>query len=144
MFQKALAVTGINKRNIQNLGVFQRLLHAVAQRFIAALGFNNRQRCAPVRRGQDIVGLLLLATAGDFAAHRNPSVGKAILHKNLFFRPTCRFNGGSDMAVFNVFFAKSRHGIILVKIRLISNGAILQNFCQYGVGALQNIMVPKT
>ena len=105
MLQKAFAIAGVGKRNIQNLGIFQRLLHAVAQHLIAALGFDNRQRRAPVGRGQNIVGLFLFATAGGFAVHGNPAVGKAIFHKNLFFCPACRFNGGGDMAQFHVFFA---------------------------------------
>ena len=105
MLQKAFAVAAIGKRNIQNLGIFQRLLHAVAQHLIAALGFDNCERRAPVGRGQNIVGLFLFATARVFAAHGNPSVSKAIFHKNLFFCPACRFNGGGDMAQFHVFFA---------------------------------------
>ena len=106
MLQKALAVAGIDKGNIQNFGIFQRLLHTIAQHLIAALGFDNRQRRAPVGRGQNIVGLLFFATVGGFAVHANSAIGEAIFHKHLFFRPACRFNGGGDMAIFNVFFAE--------------------------------------
>ena len=42
VFEKSVTVAAVGEGNIQNLGVFERLLHAVADAVIVVLGFDDR------------------------------------------------------------------------------------------------------
>ena len=96
------------KGNIEGAGVFERLLHAVADGVVVVLGLD--QGDGDVRLVvEDVVGALGLAARDQLAANNDPAFGKADLLANLRLNVPARLHDGrgdelrADVAFAEVF-----------------------------------------
>ena len=96
MEDEAVAVGGEDKRNIERLGVVERLLHAVADAVVVVLGLDDGD--GDVRLVvEDVVGALRLAARDELAADDDAALGEADLLADLrHLVPARALDGGRD------------------------------------------------
>ena len=95
MEHEAVAVGGEDERDVERLGVLERLLHAVADGVVVVLGLDDGERDVRLVV-EDVVGALGLAARDQLAADDDPALGEADLLADLrHARPSrrCRSAG---------------------------------------------------
>ena len=106
MEHEAVAVRGENEGNIKRRGVVEALLHAVADRMIVVLRFNQRDRDIRLVIEYE-VGLFGLAARDQLAAHDDPALGEIDLFANLqHLVPARALDGGQNELRADVAFRK--------------------------------------
>ena len=90
MLEKGIPIRAVGKRNIEDFGILQSLLHAVTNRMIVVFGLDNRDGHVGLIV-QDIVGFFSLSPLHRFSTHYHSSLSKKELLTNLgheipFFR----------------------------------------------------------
>ena len=82
MEHEAVAVRREDERDVEGLGVVERLLHAVADAVGVVLGLDQRERDVRLVV-EDVVRPLGLAACDQLAAHDDAALGEADLLANL-------------------------------------------------------------
>ena len=82
VLQKGVAVGAVGERHVENLGVFERLLHAGADRVVVVLGLDDGDRDVRLVV-EDVVGLLGFAALDRLAADDDPALGEVGLLADL-------------------------------------------------------------
>ena len=75
VFEESITVRAISKRHVENLSVFECLLHAGADRVVIVLCFHDRDGNVRLVE-EDVVGFLGFAAFHRFAANDNAAFGK--------------------------------------------------------------------
>ena len=73
--QEAIAVGAEHERDLQHFGIAQRLLHAIANRVVVVLGFDNGDGDVRLVE-QNVIGAFVLGAGMQLAAHDDPSLGE--------------------------------------------------------------------
>ena len=75
VLQEGVAVGAVGERDIEHLGVLERLLHAVADGVVVVLGLDDGEREVRLVE-QDVVGLLRLPASDRLAANDDAALGE--------------------------------------------------------------------
>ncbi len=82
VLEEGIAVGAVGERNVEDLGVFERLLHAGADGVVVVLGLDDGDRDVRLVE-EDVVGLLGLAALDRLAANDDAALGEVDLLANL-------------------------------------------------------------
>ena len=82
MLEEGVAVGAVGKRHVEDLGVFERLLHAGADGVVVVLGLDDGERDVRLVE-EDVVGLLGLAALDGLAADDDAALGEVDLLADL-------------------------------------------------------------
>ena len=104
---EAVAVGGKYEGDVQRLGIFERLLHAVADAVVVVFRLDHRDRDVRLIVENE-VGLLGLAARDQLAANDDPALGEIDLLANLqHLIPAGAFDGGQDELRADVAFGEA-------------------------------------
>jgi hypothetical protein len=95
--EEAVAVAAEGEGDVQHVGVFEGLLHALADRFVVVFGFDDGDRQVGFVE-EDVVGAFLFASADQFATHDHSSGGELDFFADLGVEvPAGGCEGGGDV-----------------------------------------------
>ena len=116
VFQEAVAIRAVHKRNVQHFSIFDGLLHPGSDAVSVILRLDDSQRNIGLVVKQ-IVCALSLSSGRDISADNNTTVCEIVLHADLLLLvPTSALNGRGNELKFDVllshfmFFHKAAHG----------------------------------
>ena len=82
VFEEGVAVGAVGEGDVENLGVFERLLHAGADGVVVVLGLDDGDRDVGLVE-EKVVGLLGFAALDRLAANDDAALGEVVLLPNL-------------------------------------------------------------
>lgn len=99
VFEEGVAVGTVGERDIEDLGVFERLLHAAAHRVVVVFGLDDAEREVRAVK-EEVIGLLCLPSLDGLAADQDPALREidllADLVEHIPLRSTRPGDGGRD------------------------------------------------